>query len=194
MRSDALSNPPVPYPVDAFSGYSCVKYSFNPICIFGNFTHQHHQQNNPDPWANNRPSRRLRPTNSLAARKRSTICWKSFLSVWHKMSPQKQLMSKVLGTGILSGRAPHWVRCWVVFAVGHCCLSKLLQLSRRLEGFFSFSFCFFFPISAASRIVSGERESQAEAGSRTGESCAEMSAEVMIVENMHLILPGVSPS
>lgn len=127
----------------------------------------------------------------------SPISWRQetllgiFLSAWHKMSPQKQLMSKVLVAWILTEWAPHWVRCWVVFAVRHCCLSKLLQFSRRLRGFFLF-FCF--SISAASRIVSGETESQAEAGSRTGESCAEMSAEVMIVENMHLILPGVSPS
>lgn len=66
---------------------------------------------------------------------------------------------------------------------------QITAVQSETGGFF-----FFFSISAASRIVSGETESQAEAGSRTGESCAEMSAEVMIVENMHLILPGVSPS
>lgn len=82
----------------------------------------------------------------------------------------------------------------------HCGTLLFVQITAAESetGGFSFCFCvfflFFFSFSAASRIVSGERHSQAEAGGWAGESCAEMSAEVMIVENMHLILPGVSPS
>lgn len=79
----------------------------------------------------------------------------------------------------------------------HCGTLLFVQITAvesETGGFFCFVFCFLLFFSAASRIVSGESQSQAEAGSRAGESCAEMSAEVMIVENMHLILPGVSPS
>lgn len=115
------------------------------------------QQNKPDPCTSSTTSivpkqttvPSLTTQQFLGCRETAQHLLEIFLSVRHKMSPQKQLISKVLcskfATWILSEVAPHRVRRWVVCTVGRCCLSELLQLSRRLEGFLFVLvlFCFF---------------------------------------------------
>lgn len=108
--------------------------------------HKHKGPNKVHSWANKQPSHRLQPTDFLAAWKPRTVCWKSFRlsDTTFRLRSSSRAKCRKLVMWILSELAPHWVRCWVVFAVGHCCLSKLLQLSRRLEGFFVFCFLFCF--------------------------------------------------